>query len=230
MAYDDQKFQAEPPAPRRSNWTPILLGCLGVVLLVVLICGGVVWYVTTNIKRIAADTIRNGIVSAVNDSELSAEDKQKIIVQVDRVVDDFKAGKITLEDLGRIAEELGESPIMGAAFIFFAEEKYVKVSGLTDEEKLAARRTLERAARGVHEGLLSTDDFEESMQIVMTTGPNGEQQMKERLTDEEVRQFLASVKQKADDAGVPDEEFKIDIGETMRQAIDRALQGDPANP
>jgi hypothetical protein len=239
VASNDPRFGAEPPfgaeakfgdGPpfeeehrKRGSWTPYVLGCLGLMLCLFLLCGGAVWYVASNVKRVAADAIRNGVVSGVNSSELSDEDKQKIVVQIDRVVDDFKAGKINLEDLGKIAEELSETPLIGAAIIFMADEKYVKPSGLSDEEKDAARRTLQRVARGVHENKLTMSDLNGSIELISTTGLDGERQLKDSLTDDELKEFMASLKQKADDVEVPDEEFKIDIGNSFKEAIDRAL-------
>ena len=217
---------SEPPyaePPRRSYWTPILLGCAGVSLAVLLLCGGLIWYAVTNVKSIAANATRDALTSMIRSTELSPEDKEALITEIDRVVEQYKSGEITLEQIGRIVEELEQSPLLGAAVIFFAETKYVEPSGLSDEEKADARRTLQRIARGIHEDQLQMDQLEGPMQHIQRTGPDGEQQLKENLTDEELRQFLAELKQLADDAQVPDEEYRVDIGQAFKEAVDRAL-------
>lgn len=209
--------------PRGTNWTPILLGCGAVALLVLLLCGGLIWYAVSNVKSIAANAARDALVRMIRSTELSAEDKQELITEIDRVVEEYKAGEITLEQIGRIVEELEQSPLLGAAVIFFAETKYVQPSGLSDEEKAEARRTLQRVARGIHEGQLKMEQLEAPMQHIQRTGPDGQQELKEKLTDEELRQFLAELKQLADEAQVPDEPFEVDIGQAFKEAVDRAL-------
>ena len=219
--------QSLPPhkiePPRRNAWMPVLIGCFGAILVVMLVCGGLGWYAVSNVKRLATNVTRDAIVGMIESTELPDDEKQELIGQVDRVVDQYKAGKITLEQIGQIVEELGESPLIGAAVVFFAESKYLDASGFSDEEKTAARRTLQRTARGIHEGLLQMDQLEDSIAIISRTGPDGERQLKDQVTDEELREFLASLKQLADDAGVPDEEFTVDIGEAFKEVVDRAL-------
>jgi hypothetical protein len=46
-----------------------------------------------------------------------------------------------------------------------------------------------------------------------------------RLSDDEVREMLARLKQLADEAQIPDEPFTVDIGDTMKQVVDKALAG-----
>lgn len=46
----------------------------------------------------------------VNQSELTAEDKQQVIAQVDRVIDAYKAGRLTTQDMEKVAQELQKSP------------------------------------------------------------------------------------------------------------------------
>ena len=43
------------------------------------------------------------------------------------------------------------------------------------------------------------------------------------MTDEEVRKMMADLKKLADDAGIPDEPFTIDIGDEVKKAVDEGL-------
>jgi hypothetical protein len=47
--------------------------------------------------------------------------------------------------------------------------------------------------------------------------------MKPMLTDEEIKTFVAGAKKLADDAMIPDEEFKIDIGDEVKRIVDEGL-------
>jgi len=184
---------------------------------------GVVWYVARNVKEIASDMAREVIVSGVENSEMDEEEKQAIIAQVDRVVDKYQSGEISTEDLGRIMKELGESPLVGAFMIYSIEAKYVAPSGLSDEEKEQARLTLQRVLRGVYEETITPDELEPLLDPMTIQTPDGNRQLKETVTDQELRDFLAGCKQKADEAEVPDEPFEVKVSEEFRRAVDRAL-------
>jgi len=179
--------------------------------------------VVSNVKSIASDVAREMIVSVVDESELDEEEKQAIVAQVDRVVDKYKSGEISTEDLGRIMEELAESPLIGVIMVYSIEAKYVVPSGLSDEEKEQARVTLQRVLRGVYEEKIDPSEIEPLMEHMTNEMPDGTQQMKESVTDQELRDFLAECKKKADEAEVPDEPFEVKISEEFRRAVDSAL-------
>jgi hypothetical protein len=225
----DEKFSAEPPLPPepRRNWIPAcLLGCLVASLVTLVLCAGVAWYVVSNVKTLATKFAREAIVGAVQQSELDDEEKQAIIAQVDRVVEQYQAGHITLEDLGRIMEELAESPLMGAIMIRSIETKYLAPSGLSDEEKAAARLTLGRVLRGVYEERIAPDDLNAALDYVTVSTPDGQRELKSVVSDEDLRGLLAECKRLADEAEVPDEPYEVRISEEFRRAIDRALGAD----
>lgn len=222
-----ETFAVEQPPPQRTGggWLPaLLIGCLVTFVIGVCVCGGVVWYVMRNAKAIASDVARGMIVSVVEESELDEEEKQAIIAQVDRVADKYKSGEISTEDLGRIMEELAESPLVGAIMIYSIEAKYVAPSGLSDEEKEQARATLQRVLRGVYDEMIDPNELEPLMEQMTIEMPDGNRQLKESVTDKELRDFLAECKQKADDAEVPDEPYEVKISEEFRRAVDSALR------
>jgi hypothetical protein len=222
----DQPYPAYPPYPEptRSNWVPAcLVGCRLMFIVSVLLCAGTAWYAFSHAKRIASDFARQMIVNVVQESDLEAEEKEAIIAQVNRVVEQYQSGKITTEDLGRIMEELAESPLMGAILIKSVEAKYIDPSGLGEEEKVDARVTLQRVLRGLYEEQLDADDLQTAMDYVSYETPDGQRQLKDRVSDDELRAFLQECGLRADEAEVPDEPFEVRISEELKQAIDRAL-------
>jgi len=222
---DSPDMAAKSP-PSRRGWNACLIGCLVILLLAALVCGGVGWYVYANLgqfKTVISDAAREAIVAGIRDSDLEEDEKQAIIAQVDRVVEKYKSGQITTQQLQRVMQELAESPLMGAILIYTVETQYVQPSGLGDEEKQQAQRTLQRVLRGVTERKIRVEELESAMEHVTVEQANGTRQLKNKISDEELRSFLAELKDKADQAEIPDEPFEIRISEEFRNAIDRAL-------
>ena len=226
----EERFAPEPPpaaGPQRS-WLPgCLVGCLIGFLVSLCICGGVIFWVVRNIKPLAADAIRAAVVNGVNQSQLDPEEKLAVIAEIDRVVRQFKDGQIDNAGLERIVKELSQSPLMGTLILYGIEKKYLAQSGLNDAERAAARQTLQRVLRGIYQKQLDPKDLEPALAPICTTDANGDQQLKERITDQELRTFLDACRAKVDQAGVPDEPFTVKPSEEFRKAIDRALAPRP---
>jgi hypothetical protein len=224
-AYGGPGYPGEPPRPSSGNgclWA-MLFGGLGFVVVVALVCGIGGYYAVKNAKSFAISIARDVAVNVVKESELSEEDKQEIIVQVDRVVAAYKDGEIDEKDLEKILKEIQSSPLIPLAVVYGMEKQYLDKSGLTDEEKADAKKQLQRLIRGAMEKKIADSDVEKLMAPLQQTGPNGEQQMKQTLTDEEIKTFVAGAKKLADDAMVPDEEFQVDIGEEVKRIVDAGL-------
>lgn len=214
-----------PPQPASGNgclWGCVIAGIIGILVLVVTCIGGV-YYVTYQAKQLVVSGVRFVVVQGINESELTAEDKQQVIAEVDRLVDAYKQGKINEQDAENILTELQASPIIPLFVCYGIEKQYLDKSGLTAEEKADARKQLQRLVRGGMDQKIDEGDIEDLLAPLQQTGPNGEQQMKQSLTDEEIKTFIAGAKELADEAEVPDEEFKIDIGDEVKRIVDRGL-------
>ncbi len=213
------QFQKAP----RSKGMGCLIGCLGTLLVMVLVCGGVAWWGYTYGPGMLAGQFRDAMVQVVNESELSPEDKQEVIKQINRVVDKYRSGEINGEQLVKVLQELGESPVMAVVMLYAVEEKYIKPSGLSAEEKEAARLTLQRVLRGVVEKKINPDSLQSAIDMVMEPGGGEQKKIKEQLTDDELKAFLAELKKHADEAEIPEEPYEVRIGQEVKDAVDRAL-------
>jgi hypothetical protein len=222
-SYDPgQPVSYETPPTEQGNFLWYCLGgCLVMMVLAVVAVAVLSYLVYTNGKAMAVNMARQSMIQAVNDSELEAADKREIIAQIDRVAEDYKAGKITLEQVAQIGQELAESPLLVIGMVHVIKQNYVVNSGLSQEEKDEANLTLQRAGRGLYEETISQGQVEEAAKPIMKTGPNGESQLKEKVTDQELREFLANLKQVVDEANIPEEEFKVEIGKEFRKAVDK---------
>ncbi len=196
-------------------------GCAAVCLLLVL--AGIGTWVAFNWKGWASDITKKVAADAVAKSSLPAEDKARILKRINLLADDFQAGKVSTQQLGHVMEQIAKSPLLPLGLVMAADEKYVKPSGLSSDDQDAARRTLQRLARGAFEKSIPENDTQEVMKLVMNHQPDGSEQLKERLTDDELKAFLEKAKEKADAASVPDEPFEVNIADELEKAIDKAL-------
>ncbi len=207
-----------------------LIGCsIAFVVVVIIAVAASLWAIRTA-KTWGTDLARGAIVQQIETSSLPDDQKTGIIGSIDRVADDFKAGKMSTEELARIFERISESPVLPIGMAYFAREKYIAPSDLTDEEKIGAERTLQRLARGVFEKQIPESQAKTVMAPLQKTDGNGNQTLKETATNEEVRDFLERAKAAADAAEVPDEPYVVDIAAEIEKAIDEtmALPAPPA--
>jgi hypothetical protein len=216
-----------PPPPRQGSGGKCLLGCGLIFVLLLVACGGGIWYAYQYGAQLligaGGELARAKIVEGIERSELREEDKQVIIEQVDRVIAKAKEGKINGTKLAEIMENLKRSPLLQVAMAYSIEENCVRYSGLDADEKQAASLTLQRAARGLFEQRISNEQLKAAMRPIANEKPDGELELKEHATDDEIRQALADLGALADDAGIPEEPFEVDIGAEVKKAVDEAL-------
>ncbi len=213
----------------RSRRGSFKTGCLIAtgILLLLIIGGGVL--VAFKWKGWVGTMARSGTVSIVNSSQMPADQKQKVIGKIDEVTRDFESGKIDSQQFAKIFEELAQGPLLPLAIVYGIDEQHIKNSSLPKEEKEAGRLALERASRGIVEKSIALQTIKDIMAPVTIQGPNNQMQMKQVVTDEELRPFFKNAKTRADEAQIPNEPYKVNVGDELSKAIDTAL-GRTTNP
>ena len=218
-------FSAEPEKSQKTRsclpW--FLYGCLAVFLLMILVCGGGGYYLYLNGRSLTSNMARKVLTEAIEQSDLSEEDKAEVLAQLDRVTKGFEEGEVSFEELGKIMISLSEGPLMPLIIVFSVEQKYVLPSDLSDEEKEAARLTLQRVARGIYEEQIATESLDSALDPISTQQSDGERQLKDQVTTAELKKFLEECKRLADEAGIPEEPMEVNIGQEFKKAIDEAL-------
>ncbi len=197
-------------------------GCLITlaILLVLAIVGGII--VAMNWKGWAASAMKSGVSQTLAQSSLPQDQKDRINARVNSFADDFKGGKIKLEQLEPVFKEFAEGPLFPLALIFAVDEQHIKNAALTDDEKKNGRRQLDRFVRGVYEKKIAGTAINDVLAPVSTPRPNGAPEIKKSVTAEELKQFFANAKTRADDAKVPDEDFKLNIADEVDKVLDKA--------
>ena len=207
------------------------IGCLVVILIL-----GIVGYV---VYRNAGNWLRSGGASIVvvameailNDTPLPQAEKDSIMKPVEDLAADVKAGDVTFEQLASIGTTIAEGPIDDLVRMRAFELCYIEDSNVTDDEKAAARLVVGRYAHGIAQGSIETtaDEIDEIISVT-TTNDSGEEvtSLKDTLTPEEFKKCLAIMEKKADEVGIAQEQYQIDIGSAIQKAIDKGMAATPA--
>jgi hypothetical protein len=200
----------------RGGIVRILLIIFGVFFLCLVITG---IYIAMHWKGWAADVANAAAQQIVRESGLPDEQREDILTEIRQLGDDFKTGKISTEELGRVAKAIAESPLIPLAGIQAAREKYIEPSNMTQAQKAAGILSLQRFARGVHERKISKEIVDDVIKPITELQPNGRWRLKEHPTQLEIEQLIENAKARADEAMIPDEPFDLNIADELRKAI-----------
>jgi hypothetical protein len=226
--FDKGLYDPQQQPPKRSGWQNCLIGCLvvcgGIGLLVVIFA---IW-VAYNWRNWAATGVSEVAKQAIAESDLPAEEKVEIQAQVDRVAGAFRDGQMSMEQLGLLIEKLVQSPLMTSLMVTVVDTKYLDKSGLNDEEKAAGRVTLQRFTRGAVDEKIPQPEIDAVVDMVGTRDPDGGFELKETLTDDELRAFFAAAKDAADKAGIPEQPETVDPSDEFKRIVDEALAAQQA--
>lgn len=225
---DEHLFSADvntvgAPVERRSGWKSCLTGCLivCVILAVIAILIGV--WIGRNVRNWTATGITEVVRQGMASSQLPAQEQQEIMVEVDRVSTAFRDGSMSFEQLGLLAEKFAESPLMTLVVATAIEQGYIAKSGLTAEEKAAGGITLNRFIRGALDDKIKEPGIDAAMAHVADRDAGGEWQLRQKLTDDELKAFLAEAKKQADEASIPEQPAAIDPSDEVKRIVDEAL-------
>jgi hypothetical protein len=126
-------------------------------------------------------------------------------------------------------ESVVESPLMTTLAVSAIERKYVTNSGLTDQEKAEGRQTLRRFLRGAIDDKIDQQGMDAALVHVADKDSQGSWQLRDRVSDEDLREFFKTAKAEADEAQVEAEPEDIDPSDEFQRIIDEAMQGGAAD-
>ena len=213
----------DPPKKRGCGCASgCVIGCLGMMFLCVVLCAGGGYYGWKQLPN----WVEQGVVTLIDKSELPPDDKTELKHQVQRVSGGLRDGSVSFEQFGRIAEKGLKKPFTLLLISLVASE-HVQTSGLSDEEKEAAKRTIERIARGLIEDKVKDEALDQVMSSISLKDQNGVRQPKKHVTDEELRAFLKEAKRLSDEANIPDEPYEIRLAPEFKKVIDEVIGAEP---
>lgn len=200
----------------RGGVVKVLLIIFGVLFLCVVL-GGI--YIAIHMKEWAADYAKLAAQEVIKDSGLPDDQRKAILAEIQQLADDYKTGKISTQELSRVAKTIGQSPLIPLAGVQVARHKYIEPSDMTEKEKADAILALQRVARGVYEKKISKDEVDEITKPIADLRRDGHWTLKENPSRMELDQFIANAKAHADAAMIPNEPFDLDIAEELKKAI-----------
>jgi hypothetical protein len=205
------------------------------VVVVLLILGVVATiFIARNWRGWFANSISIGIKQGIDASDLPVGEKEEIKVEVDRAVTLFRDGQMSGEQAAMLVEKIMNSPLMTAIVTTAAEKNYLDRSGLSEEEKAEARVTLPRFVRGMIDNKINRQAQEAALKHVAVKQPNNQWQFHEKVSDEQLRAFLAEAKKAADEAEISEQPQAVDPSDEIKRIIDETMAGpvvmEPAPP
>ena len=224
MASD--RFEIEPAPVEKSGWGGCLMGCLIGAAIVLLLAAGAVWWAVNNWKGWLVTGGTQAIEAGIEESELPDQEKAELKAELTRLREGFLKGDISDEQMIQVVETLVQSPLIRMLVVAAVETHYVKNSGLDDEEKAEAEIALQRFAYGMMNKKIGEEDLDEVLSHIADRDANGNLKIREKVSDEELRAFLAAATEKADAAEVPAEIEPVDPSDELKKIIDNAL-GEP---
>lgn len=203
------------------------IGCL--VIVVMLSIAG--FLVVKNIKKIGrsvgASAITRIAETIVDESGLSSEEKTAVMKPIKELAAEFKAGDMTIEQLGAIIGTIAEGPLASLITVKAIETKYIEASGLNAAEKQNARKLASRYGEACARGLITANADNQGLNAIImteTTDSVGDKttKLKNSLSTAELQQCLAIMKAGADKANIPDKLHQMDMGKAISDAIAKA--------
>lgn len=223
----------------------VLAGCLialGVALVLAIIA---TIFVATSWRGWVSDGIRQGITAALEEAPVSEAERLEIVAHIDTLMTRFDQKEIGFSELGRVVEELAESPLTMAAMMMSANGLYIENSELPEEEKEQARIELARFSLGLFDESIDSSVIQDVLDPITTNTPDDNDivlnvtiestgnttralRSADEVTTEDIRLLVANAKAQADEAGVTLTPEPIDLSNEVAIAIANALGEDPS--
>jgi hypothetical protein len=229
FGFDDEvSYRADKP--QRSWGKSCLVGCLWT--LAVLAVVGVVlgFWIARRWRDWVSNFGAQAIKQSIQAADLPPAEKDELGVEIDRIADAFRQGKLSGEQVGAIVQMILDSPLAGAIAVAVVETKYFDASGLAEEEKVEGRRTLQRFARGAIDGKIPDPQRDAVLDHLGDRDESGNWQMHDRVSDEDLRAFLAAAKAEADAAAIEEQPAEVDLSDELKRIVDKALAEPVAAP
>jgi hypothetical protein len=217
--------------------TLALLG--GSVLAIGLICVvAAVWFSLSRSAFVPEELWEEHLAWVIETSVLPRGEEAAVLKEVKRLADACGPEKITGDQHEEVLAALEESPVFLLLDVGGIERDVVSASGLSRTDKEQGKRTVRRAARGVHAGKTSVDEFYAALppglfyrtRLTVALTEEALDEFSAQFaaaalpaSDDDVRAALNRLDELADKAGMPDENWKFDISDEFARAVSAAL-------
>jgi hypothetical protein len=229
FGFDEEvNYRAEKPG--RSWGRSCLVGCLWTLAVLAIVATVVGFWVARRWRDWVSTFGSQAIKESIQAADLPQAEKDELGVEIDRVAEAFRKGDLSGEQVAAIMSMILKSPLAGAIAVAVVEAKYFDASGLAEEEKEAGRATLQRFTRGAIDGLIPEAKRDAVLAHIGDKDAGGNWQLRDRVSDEDLRAFLAAAQAEADAAGIDQQPAQVDLSDELRRIVDQALAAPDALP
>lgn len=205
LSHSTDSLSATPSAKRGGG---CLKGCLVLSIVLITACAVAAYFITSSAgaflrqrSSAALDRLSREILSR---APLSAPEKIKLESIVNQLNADLRAGKVSLSQGLKIAEQLTHGSFMPQFMSLSFKEHYLKNSGLTDTEKTAAIAVIQQFTAGIAQNRISKQQSDSILRLFSDPSSSGGKNLisiKPTLSDTEIRAAISQMKNAALAAG-----------------------------
>jgi hypothetical protein len=186
------------------------------VVVVGLLCAGGAWWGAGAAWEWGVNWGHEQATGYVRDSQLPPEQVESILADLERARRAALDGRIDYGRLETLEDEIARVGSMGLVQAF--EARVLGSTELPPQEMDEAVRAVQRLARGIQEGDIHPREIPA---IDLEVGHDGRL---EAWDVEDVRAVVRKARRAADDAGVPDEPFQVDLAARFAEVIDGLIE------
>jgi hypothetical protein len=172
---------------------------------------------------LAATGAAEAMNQMIDTTGLPAQERQEMKAEVRRVAEAFREGRLSNQQLMVIVENVMHSPLLTLFVASAVDKQYLEKSGLSEDEKAQGRLTLQRFIRGAVDGEINQQRVDAVMRHIAERQPDGNWQLRERVSDADLRAALAEAKAAADEAQVPQQPETVDPSDEFKRIVDEAM-------
>ncbi len=206
--------------PRRGRVLKVLLT---VFLVLVLICGGVVALALLNARSVLAWMTSRPLNNAVQQCSLPADQKARINASLNRLIDDFKNGRVSYAQFSMVFQKLAEEPFFNYVLLELARSETLRSREFDDKRRADILLQLDRLERGIVEKRLPADNVAVAMDTISARKPVGIRELKPQLTGADLEALAKTARAQTDPAGIPNERYQLSIAGELDAVINQVL-------
>ncbi len=219
------------------------IGCVVVVFLGVLAVGAGVYFIKTRGLDLAASAITAMSEGMLKESQLTDSDKEGVRTEIARFTSRLKAGEISMEQVKKLGDQFEQGSLPALLFLQAVAAGKLVPQGIPEEESAAARLNAQRLQRAAVEGKVTPQELKKILNEVFPReekeAPKAESEspgwlvdfrdrdfLKSRekeITAEDWRPAMALIKQMADESGIPNEPYQLELTQEIRKLVDQVL-------
>lgn len=222
---DSSSAVADPDSGCRG-WIPAILAAAMLVLFVFFVCcaGGTYWLFQQR-GEFAIRTAQGTLIPAIEQSRMAPDDKATTIQQLNDFVQRVKSGELDDWQAAGVMQRLVRSPLLSWGDLAYVESHILASPHWSDEEKERTKRCISRVRRAAElDKITQVEMVDLFAPISEAANVETGYQLTLPLVDDRVREFVQRACRAADDAGVPDGNFDVQIDAIVRWHIESGIE------